>query len=158
MATSREMEARPADRTWSADQVQFMLWLALPERGRKPRTQMKLAAEMGRNDSTLSEWKHLPGFGAEVLRLTKELVKAGELAQIVYAQVRKAKRGDTAAARFVFETLGELGDAASIGPSTAAAMAVALNVVVNGQAVESVSARHAAARELLAAFTEPHEE
>ncbi|HXH05381.1 MAG TPA: hypothetical protein VNI83_02205 [Vicinamibacterales bacterium] len=137
------------------EQQHFALWLALPERKREPRTQRALAAQFGVREATLSEWKHLPGFAAEVIRLTRELVKASDIAQIVHAQTREAKRGNTQAARFVLEFAGELGaDQAAAGPSAAAAMALALQVNVSGRAVDDVTAARAAARELLARFTD----
>jgi hypothetical protein len=138
------------------EQEHFALWLALPERAREPRTQRELAAQFGVRESTLSGWKLRPGFASEVVRLTRELVRASEIAQIVYAQTRKALRGNTEAARFVLQFADVLagGDQAAAGPSAASAMALALQVNVSGRAVDDVTAARAAARELLERFTD----
>ena len=97
------------ERQWTPDQLEFMLWLAMPEYQRKPRMQRAQAVKLGLSEPTLSNWKRLPGFSDAVIALTREFVKSSELAQILYAQVRKAKKGDTQAARFVFEAVGEIG-------------------------------------------------
>lgn len=85
-----------------------MLWLAQPEHKRVPRMQRDIALKLGLAEPTISNWKRLPGFGDAVLDLARELIRSSDLAQILYAQIRKAKKGDTPAARFVFEAAGAM--------------------------------------------------
>lgn len=109
-----QQAALPAP-SWSPEQTLFMAWLAMPETQRQPRQQRDLAVELGFSEQTLSNWKHTPGFGDEVFRLTREFVKSSDLARIMYAQVRKAVKGDTAAARFVYEMTGVAPDPKATG-------------------------------------------
>ena len=109
---------------WNPKQLKFMLWLALPEGERVPKLQRDLASELNVREATLTDWKHRPGFGDEVFKLTREMIKSSALANIVQAQVDKAVKGDTGAARFVFEVAGLLHD-----ESKAQANASVVNIV-----------------------------
>jgi hypothetical protein len=104
------MAADPAGLTdpnpWSAGQLQFQVWLALPPKERMPRTQKALAREIGVHETTLCEWKRLPGWGAAVYALAQAALD-NDLVPILQAQAREAKRGSLQHAQWLFELAGK---------------------------------------------------
>jgi len=92
-------------KVWNGDQEAFQAWLALPPSERRPRTQRALAAELEIRESTLSEWKRLPGFGEAVHQLALTVVRT-ELADVLHAQVKQAKAGSLAHAQWLFQVTG----------------------------------------------------
>jgi hypothetical protein len=140
-----------------------MAWLAMPETERRPRFQRDLASVLGVHETTLSEWKRLPGFGSEVVKLSRELIRATDVARIVQVQVVKALAGDNAAARFVLDFAAawpdgstDASDSLSAGAAAgaqASASAIALSVAVTGADVDEDTARRVGARKLLQQFT-----
>jgi len=84
-----------------------MLWLALPRDVRTPASQKDLAEKFGVTAHILSDWKHIPGFADEVVKLVRELVKTDDLANVLAAMVEEAtENGNVQAARLVLETTG----------------------------------------------------
>ena len=92
-------------RTWTPDQIAFQRWLATPPAARQPRSQRALAAQLELHELTLTAWKRLPGFAEAVYDLVLEHVK-GDLAAVLHAQVREAKKGSLAHAQWLFEVTG----------------------------------------------------
>lgn len=90
---------------WSADQRKLMIWLATPEIDRTPLRQYTLAAEMGHDGATLSDWKNMPGFMDEVNKLVDEHM-ADDYAEIMEAFKREAKRGSFNHQKTYFEMIG----------------------------------------------------
>src|SRR4030095_5544814 len=72
---------------------------------REPRSQRELARQLERDEATLSHWKRLPGFHDAVYALTHDQLVA-ELAPILWAQVREAKKGSLAHAQWLFGLAG----------------------------------------------------
>jgi hypothetical protein len=95
-------EAKP----WSPDQIAFQAWLALPPVVRVPRQQRQLALLLEVHESTLSDWKRLPGFGDAVYALALRHV-VSELVPVLHAQVRQAKRGSLPHAQWLAEITGK---------------------------------------------------
>lgn len=62
-------------KTWTPDQLKFMLWLAQPKAIRSPKLQRDLAKEIGVDQSTLSDWKNIPGFRDDVARYAKDYMR-----------------------------------------------------------------------------------
>lgn len=94
-----------AVRSWGADQIAFMHWLAVPPAARRPRAQRDLAAQLEHHPDTLSRWKAQPGFAEAVHRLALEYVK-GEMPAILHAQIRQAKAGSLPAAQWLAQICG----------------------------------------------------
>lgn len=152
------MTALNGPKQWSPEQLRFMAWLATPESERRPRFQRDLAGILGVHETTLSEWKRIPGFGQAVLSMAVELVKATDVARIVNAQVEKALAGDLGAARFVLDFVGGWPASAAAAQETpqspqVAASAMAISVSVTGAEVDEDTARRLGARKLLRQFT-----
>ena len=93
------------DNYWNANQLAFQAWLALPKTAREPKSQQAFAKTIDVTESTLSHWKHLPGWGDAVADLAIDLVK-NELAPILYAQAAAAKKGSLPHAQWIFELAG----------------------------------------------------
>lgn len=91
---------------WSADQRQFMVWLASPMMGRIPTTQKALAEKMGHDESTLSDWKRVPGFAEEVAVLVDQYW-LDDYPEIVEAFKSEAKKGSYNHQRTYFEMVGK---------------------------------------------------
>ena len=79
-------------KNWSQGQLLLMQWLALPKAERVPKTQKLLAIEIDVSEKTLCEWKRLPGFADEVIRLSREYVKDA-VPEVLAALRRKAAAG-----------------------------------------------------------------
>jgi hypothetical protein len=93
-------------KSWSPDQIVLQAWLALPKAAREPRSQRALAAELEVDESTLSDWKKLPGFNDAVYALVIDHV-VGELVPVLHAQVREAKKGSLPHAQWLAEICGK---------------------------------------------------
>lgn len=90
---------------WTADQIAFQHWLALPPPSREPRSQKELARQLERDASTLSDWKKLPGWGDAVYALAAERLR-GELVPVLGAQIAEAKKGSLPHAQWLFQLAG----------------------------------------------------
>ncbi|KPJ49568.1 MAG: hypothetical protein AMJ38_03125 [Dehalococcoidia bacterium DG_22] len=99
---------------FSADQIRFALWLALPRYSRKPRSQVRWAEEHGFNATTLSKWKRKAGFADVVHEFTMAEL-GGEWPQTVHAMVRESIAGNVEAAKFVGKVAGRYTDRLELG-------------------------------------------
>ena len=77
---------------FTADQLRFIDWLALPKAERRPKTYQLFAKEIGVHPDTLTDWKKIPGLMATSVQRSRELVK-DHIADIIGALVRDAKKG-----------------------------------------------------------------
>jgi hypothetical protein len=96
----------PSDtKSWSADQYKFQLWLALPSSIRKPKTQRAIAEELGVHESTLSDWKKLPGWRDAVNTLALDLVR-DDVPDVLASTRREAKKGSFQHQKMILEMVG----------------------------------------------------
>jgi hypothetical protein len=93
-------------KSWTSDQLHFQAWLALPAASRDPRSQRQLAAMLEVHESTLSDWKKLPGFGDAVFDLAHTHL-VHELVPVLHAQVKAAKNGSLPHAQWLFDLAGK---------------------------------------------------
>lgn len=93
-------------KNWNANQLRFIEWLALPKSERKPKTQGAFAKELGVHETTLSDWKKLPGFMGEVTTLARGQLQ-NALTDIYAALVKAASSGDVQAIKLALEVSGE---------------------------------------------------
>lgn len=105
------------EKSWTANQLRFMAWLALPGEQRKPRYQRGFAVEIQVAEPTLSEWKKLPGFMDEVNRMARELVKH-DIADVLGVIRTRAKQGDLAYVNMVLAMAGMAADVQAAQPQT----------------------------------------
>jgi hypothetical protein len=77
---------------WTAEQMRFIRWLALPKAERKPKYQRDLALEIGVVEDTLSRWKDLPGFRDAVNAQAREYVR-DDIPEVLFAIRKAAKQG-----------------------------------------------------------------
>lgn len=105
-------------KTWHAQQLQFIAWLALPKAHRKPKLQRDYAKLIGVDEATLSDWKRLPGFMDDVNALARELVK-DDVAEVLGVVRSRAKKGELPFVNMVLAMAGMATDleAAGRGPS-----------------------------------------
>lgn len=105
-------------KTWHANQLHFIAWLALPKAERRPKTQRELAQLIGSDEATLSDWKKLPGFIDAVNALARELVKH-DVAEVLGVVRREAKKANLPYVNMVLAMAGLGGDleAAGRGPA-----------------------------------------
>lgn len=96
-------EQTPANQ-WTPDQLKFQAWLALPSAARNPKTQQALAKALGVHETTLPDWKRMPGFTEAVYALVLSEVKS-ELAPILHAHAKLARQ-NLDSAKWVFEVTG----------------------------------------------------
>ena len=73
----------------------FVDWLVLPEELREPKTQVDLAAELGVDKATLSEWKNLKGFW-ELVDSKRDLWGKDKTTEVLQAFYKKIKNNPTA--------------------------------------------------------------
>lgn len=92
-------------KNWSTEQTKFQLWLALPKKLRRPKTQGELANLLGANEATLSDWKKLDGFQEEVNKWIKAFT-VDDVADVVAAVASKAKKGSKGHAELFLELAG----------------------------------------------------
>lgn len=90
---------------WSPEQAEFMFWLAMPKRARKLKTQQKFAAHVGVHESTLSDWKKIDGFMAEVKQISISLVDH-DVPDIIHKMVSQAKGGSFIHQQMILEMAG----------------------------------------------------
>jgi hypothetical protein len=107
MLESSEISAN-ARQQWSDKQVAFQRWSALPSKLRRPKTQMKLAEELGVSPRTLRSWTHLPDWDDTMRALVKATVFESATVQqrILNALVRKAEEGSFYHQRLYLEIAG----------------------------------------------------
>jgi hypothetical protein len=90
---------------WSSDQQTYIGWLALPRRGRFPKTEAALASDLSVDRSTLYRWRRLPGFMKEVR--TRIMEQLGERYADVLAKIEsQAVAGSIQHQRLYLEMLG----------------------------------------------------
>jgi hypothetical protein len=104
-------------KNWSSNQLQFMVWLALPKAERKPTTQQKLALEIGVDQATLSDWKRIPGFRDEVNRMAREFVK-DDVPEVLGTIRRFAKQGSVPHLNMFLSMAGLAADVEAAGKGT----------------------------------------
>jgi hypothetical protein len=90
---------------WSPEQAEFMLWLAMPKRARSFKTQQRFAAHIGVHESTLSDWKRVDGFMAEVKAISVSLVDH-DVPDIIHKMVSQAKGGSFIHQQMILEMAG----------------------------------------------------
>ena len=90
----------------TAEQQQFIEWLATPKKQRKPATQKAFAASIGTHEVTVCEWKRKPELMNAVRELSRAYLK-DELPDIYSALIEKAKTGDVPAIKLAMEMTGE---------------------------------------------------
>lgn len=100
------MSAQNTTKKWSANQLKFIHWLAIPKKERKPRTQQELAREMGLDPATLSDWKNIPGFTDEVTTLARQALRDA-LTDVYAALIKRAIDGDVPAIKLAMEMTRE---------------------------------------------------
>lgn len=93
-------------KNWNANQLKFIEWLALPKAQRKPKTQAGFAELIGMHETTLSDWKKIPGFMAEVTTIAREQLRDA-LSDVYGALVKRALDGDVQAIKLALEVSGE---------------------------------------------------
>ncbi len=154
-------DMQPGATETDSHQFEFMLWCCIPEAEREPKALSAYATQHGVDRVTLWRWRQQPGFADQMLALKWSLVKASDVGRIMDAQVRKAVKGNTSAADWVFRVLGlragsdrdDEGNTAPDGALAGAqASAAVLNMYVDGQHVEEENARRAGARALMGQF------
>lgn len=91
---------------WTPDQLKFQAWLALPSAAREPKSQKQFAALLEVHETTLSDWKHLPGWHDAVYALAISHI-IGDLVPVLHAQVSQAKKGSLPHAQWLFEVTGK---------------------------------------------------
>lgn len=79
-------------KVWRPEQVEFMRFLALPKKARQPKTQREFAKLNGVDEATLSDWKRIDGFMAEVKRIAVSLVD-DDVPDIIAKMISQAKSG-----------------------------------------------------------------
>lgn len=115
MPTSLTLTEDGETQPWTEQQRYLIGWLATPRELRKPETQQALAAQMGVSPFTLMNWKRRLGFKAQVRAACNQLVADDWLVDIYHAMYRYSLEGNVAAARFLFEAAGIMGEHAQAG-------------------------------------------
>ena len=90
---------------WSPRQKRYQLWLSLPQKLRKPKTETLLAQELGVKMSTLAEWRFLPGFWQEVNQSSVQVLW-NALPEIYEKIAAQALLGKGVQQKLVLEILG----------------------------------------------------
>lgn len=93
-------------RNWSAAQLEYMAWSALPKSERKPATEAEIAAKVGVDDRTLRRWKQLPGFWDGVRDEARANLKSS-IGRIYDALIKEAEAGSYQHVKLALEMLGE---------------------------------------------------
>jgi hypothetical protein len=90
---------------WTARQRIFMEWLALSSEERIPLTQGALAKEIGVHETTLCDWKKLPGWEDELK--ARIMARMGDaLPDVAYSFKAEAKKGSFNHQKMYFEMMG----------------------------------------------------
>jgi hypothetical protein len=92
-----------AETELTSDQLEYALWRCIPEADREPKTETAYAGKLGISRETLWRWRQLPAFGDAVIAVKLSLVRSGDIHRIIDAQVRKAIKGNTQPADWVFQ-------------------------------------------------------
>jgi hypothetical protein len=116
-------------KNWSADQLRFIGWLALPKAERSPKTQRVLAQHIGCDEATLSDWKRIPGFIDEVNTLARELVKH-DVAEVLGVVRREAKKANLPYVNMVLAMAGLAPDIEAAGRGPAQGLPPVREIVV----------------------------
>ncbi|KKL83176.1 hypothetical protein LCGC14_1977370, partial [marine sediment metagenome] len=136
----REMSQRQQGESWTPEQLAVQVWLATPQRGRRPRTQRGLAERLGISEFTVSHWKSLPGFGDAVLAMAREHIKSSDIGRILQSQIAKALReNDTPAARYVTEAVGGMAPTRGKGGTVAAQVIIINDGRPHNGAIDAIS-------------------
>lgn len=98
-------DAKENDKDWSANQRRFMEWLSLPSVEREPLTQRAFATALGVGEVTLSRWRKLPGFMAEVHKLITASL-GDDYYDVMYSFKQEARKGSYQHQRMYFEMMG----------------------------------------------------
>ena len=85
---------------------EFVDWMTLPTDLRVPKTQEKLAQELGVDSATLSDWKKVDGFWNEVRKRRKNWIQE-KMSNVLLGVYSKALKGDTLAAKLLMEYADE---------------------------------------------------
>lgn len=118
-----DIAAPTGAKIWTPDQLKLQAWLALPTSARTPRSQHALAALLEVHETTLSDWKRLPGFGDAVYDLAHaRLVE--DLVPVLHAQVGQAKKGSLPHAQWLFDLAGKWSARAAPGDPLGAGVPV----------------------------------
>jgi hypothetical protein len=91
---------------FTPEQFSYFSWLALPTELRDPPTEADIATELGVKPTTLLNWQNLPGVPQFMWMCMLHRTALVDLADIIQAQVIKAKQGNAVAFKLVLETLG----------------------------------------------------
>lgn len=70
----------------------FIDWIAIPKVAREPKNYKDFAKQIGVNQDTLTDWKHLIGFWQEVQKEQKEYFKE-ETTEVLSGLLQRAKTG-----------------------------------------------------------------
>lgn len=90
-----------------AIKLAFIDWLANPE---SEGSQQDFARQHGIHETTLSDWKNLPGFWDRVWERFTDFYLQGQLPAINRALIRKAKAGDRQAIELVYKVAKRIAD------------------------------------------------
>jgi len=92
---------------WTTLQMMFIEWSALPTdlRPEGMKTQKAFAEQHGVHYQTLSKWKKIPGFTDKLFEVSKAYL-GGDVAEILQALSRKARKEDVPAIKTALEVLG----------------------------------------------------
>jgi hypothetical protein len=110
---------------WSANQLKFIEWLAMPKSDRQPDTIELLAAQMGVNPVTLYRWKKQEGFQEAVNALARASV-GSRLPEVYGALLREAEKGSFQHIKLTLELSGDYVEQSNVKHSGA------VDVVVKG--------------------------
>lgn len=99
---------------FTADQLRFIEWLALPKAEKKAKTQAAFAKEIGVHQDTLTDWKKLDGFMDLVVQRSRDLIKHA-IPDTIAALVRSAKKGSIPAIDRVLTMAGLGADVEAAG-------------------------------------------
>jgi len=83
----------------------FIEWIALPNKLRKPKTQRELARKFGIGEDTLSDWKQREGFWEEVEKKRKSWGKERTPNVLLGLYKKASETGDPRAVRLWFEVV-----------------------------------------------------
>lgn len=108
MATQNPKQTKKSKKTelrLSYDYCDFIEWIALPNKLRKPKTQRELAHKFGIGEDTLSDWKHREGFWEEVERKRQNWGKERTPNVLLELYKKASETGYPRAVRLWFEVV-----------------------------------------------------
>lgn len=92
--------------TWTPQQTEFIEWLALPKKERKPKTVELFAKRLNVDPATLWRWKKLDGFQNAVNELARNSVQI-RLPEVYGALLREAEKGSFQHIKLTLELSGD---------------------------------------------------